>query len=137
MAEAVFAQMVVDEGLEGEIETDSAGTGNWHAGQGAHRGTLDVLQRNDIPYDGRARQIRTADMENYGYVITMDSENLTNVRALSLNNAHVVPLLSFAPNVGRTEVPDPYYDGGFDGVYEMVRAGCAGLLETIRTEHGL
>lgn len=137
MAEAVFAHLVDVEGLEGEIEVDSAGTGAWHAGQGAHRGTLDVLRRHGVPYHGRARQIRRADLDEFDYVITMDNSNLAAVRSLAQSNAHVVPLLSFAPHVGRAEVPDPYYDGGFDGVYEMVAAGCAGLLEHIRAEHGL
>lgn len=137
MAEAVFAQQVREAGLEGQIEIDSAGTGAWHAGQSAHRGTLDVLRRNAIPYEGRARQIRRADLDDFDYVITMDNSNLADVRSLSSNHTHVLPLLSFAPQVGRSEVPDPYYDGGFDGVYDMVRAGCAGLLEHIRTEHNI
>ena len=137
MAEAVFAQLVRDAGLQDQIEIDSAGTGSWHAGQSAHRGTLDVLRRNSIPYNGRARQIRAADMEDFNYIITMDNSNLEDVRSLAEQHAHVLPLLSFASNADRTEVPDPYYDGGFDGVYDLVRAGCEGLLEQIRATHNL
>ncbi|MEO0565262.1 MAG: low molecular weight phosphotyrosine protein phosphatase, partial [Chloroflexota bacterium] len=55
MAEAVFGQKVRDAGLEGKIEVDSAGTSAWHAGETAHRGTLAVLRRNNVPYDGRSR----------------------------------------------------------------------------------
>jgi protein-tyrosine phosphatase len=29
------------------------------------------------------------------------------------------------------DVPDPYYSGGFDYVYELVRSGCQGLLAHI------
>ncbi|NTV63722.1 MAG: low molecular weight phosphotyrosine protein phosphatase, partial [Oscillochloris sp.] len=34
------------------------------------------------------------------------------------------------------EVPDPYYNGRFDEVYALVFAGCRGLLDQIRREHG-
>ncbi|HEX8550794.1 MAG TPA: low molecular weight protein-tyrosine-phosphatase [Abditibacteriaceae bacterium] len=137
MAEAVFAHLVRDAGLENQIEIDSAGTGNWHIGARAHHGTLDVLQRNNVPYDGRARQIVSRDLDDFDYVITMDDSNLANVRALADNNSHVAPLLSFAAESPTREVPDPYFCGGFDGVYDLVRAGCEGLLTHIRREHSL
>jgi len=34
-------------------------------------------------------------------------------------------------------VPDPIYDGKFEQVYELVEAGCRGLLDHIRTKHDL
>lgn len=39
MAEAVFRHLVKEEGLDQEIQTDSAGTGDWHTGEPPHRGT--------------------------------------------------------------------------------------------------
>jgi protein-tyrosine phosphatase len=45
--------------------------------------------------------------------------------------------MDFAPNATVLEVPDPYYTGGFDEVYRMVRSGCEGLLALIRREHSL
>jgi protein-tyrosine phosphatase len=35
------------------------------------------------------------------------------------------------------DVPDPYFEDNFDEVFEIVRAGCAGLLEHITRERGL
>ena len=48
MAEAVFSQMVEQEGLSDTIEVDSAGTGSWHVGEKAHQGTRAILQKHSI-----------------------------------------------------------------------------------------
>jgi protein-tyrosine phosphatase len=137
MAEAVFQHLVNAAGLSDKIEVDSAGTGSWHVGSHAHHGTLDVLMRNAIAYDGRARQVVPADLAFFDYIVTMDEDNLRYVRSLGAQNEHVAPLLSYAPHLKIREVPDPFYTGGFDGVYDLVRAGCEGLLATIRQEHNL
>ena len=39
MAEAMFRSMVGEAGLADRILIDSAGTDDWHAGEGPHRGT--------------------------------------------------------------------------------------------------
>jgi protein-tyrosine phosphatase len=45
--------------------------------------------------------------------------------------------LDFAPELGRSNVPDPYYggDGGFDAVLDMIEAASVGLLADIRDKH--
>mgnify|MGYP003638832125 FL=1 len=42
--------------------------------------------------------------------------------------------LSFAPQLGLTEVPDPYYGAGdgFEQVLDMIEAASRGLLDHIR-----
>jgi protein-tyrosine phosphatase len=59
------------------------------------------------------------------------------VRSLGRGRAVVAPLLQFARSTTMREVPDPYYAGGFDRVYEMIFDGCEGLLAHIRHEHQL
>jgi protein-tyrosine phosphatase len=45
-------------------------------------------------------------------------------------------LLDFAVgDVG--DVPDPYYTGSFDYVYELVEEGCRGLLAMIREKENV
>jgi protein-tyrosine phosphatase len=34
-------------------------------------------------------------------------------------------------------VPDPYYNGRFDEVYDLVERGCRGLLQRIVAEQGI
>lgn len=140
MAEAVFAHLVNEAGLSQKIHADSAGTGNWHVGASAHHGTLGILKQNAVPYNGRARQLSSSDLDEFDYIITMDDDNLANVLAVQEQyggKAHVAPLLSYAPHLGEEEVPDPYFSGGFEGVYELVHAGSEGLLNSIRSEYGL
>lgn len=139
MAEAVFQRQVDSAGLADRFEIDSAGTGGWHAGEPAHRGTQAVLRRNGIAYTGRARQVQPADLQRFDYVIAMDQENVADLRRLDRAGAldgKLHRLLDFAPG-GLRDVPDPYYTGQFDLVYELVNAGAAGLLEFVRAERGL
>lgn len=48
MAEAVFKDLVKNEGLEKNIFIDSAGTGSWHVGSMPHEGTRKILAENKI-----------------------------------------------------------------------------------------
>jgi protein-tyrosine phosphatase len=140
MAEAVFADLVDQAGLAGEIEIDSAGTAGWHAGEPADRRTLAVLRRNGIPYAGRSRQIRATDLQQFDYVVAMDDENLTDLLFLDRDRAldgRLHKLMAFAPAGSPKDVPDPYYNGQFDLVYDLVQAGGRGLLEHIRERHQL
>ncbi len=136
MAEAVFQHMVDQAGLGTEFLIDSAGTGGWHVGEPAHPGTLDVLKRHGIPYDGRARQIERSDLDHFDYVLTMDRDNLSFIsRNSSGVSAEVGLFLAFARARGlvhTNEVPDPYFDNKFDQTYELILRGCTALLDHIR-----
>jgi protein-tyrosine phosphatase len=140
MAEAVFQQLVNQAALSDKIAVDSAGTGGWHAGEPAHRGTLNVLKQNHIPYNGRARQFTKSDLDVFDYVLAMDNENLSHIQRYSGKRAAVRLFLTDAVQAGTVsldEVPDPYYDGRFEYVYELVTKGCIALLAQIRVEHGI
>ncbi len=135
MAEAVLAHKVREAGLEKEIEADSAGTGDWHLGQPPHRGTRALLKQRRIDYTHAARLITPVDLEEFDYVLTMDNQNLANVRAMGTGRAVVRPFLEYAPHLLLCEVPDPYLTGGFSEVYDLVDAAADGLLAAIRAEH--
>jgi len=143
MAEAVFQKMVKEAGLSQQIQVDSAGTGSWHVGEKAHPNTLRVLQKHAIPYNGRARQFRRDDLDDFDYVLAMDKENLAHVQQQSYQNKTKVNLfLNYAKEKGKVrvdEVPDPYGnpDSAYEEVYDLVTKGCAALLDHIRTRHGL
>lgn len=141
MAEAVLLDLVRKAGLADRFEIDSAGTGDWYAGEPAHDGTLKVLKRNGIPYDGRARQIVREDLDHFDYVLAMDSENMSFIRrASSGSSAHLNMFLRWAFDEGsvtRLEMPDPYYSGQFDRVYAMVLMGARAFLDYVRVEHKL
>lgn len=134
MAEAVFRQLVADAGLADQFEIASAGTGSWHAGERPHPGTQAVLQRHQVPLtDKRAQQLSSSDMQQYDYILVADEENLQDIHLRQQPaRGELHRLLEFAADAGTLNVPDPYYTGGFDQVYDLVLAGCTGLLEYIR-----
>jgi protein-tyrosine phosphatase len=135
MADGVFQQMVKEAGLENKIVVDSAGTGSWHVGESAHRGTRQVLKAHGIPYNGRARQVNTADMrDEKSYIIAMDSSNLNDLRRGFGDHPRLYRLLEFARHTNEQDVPDPYYTGNFEYVYQLVLDGCQGLLKMIREQ---
>ncbi|QJD82568.1 low molecular weight protein-tyrosine-phosphatase [Cohnella herbarum] len=135
MAEAVFRDLVKKENLENEIYVDSAGTGDWHIGHPPHEGTRKLLDRYSISYDNmRARQIAVEDGGNFDLIVAMDTKNERDIRdKLGVSSrAEVIRFLSLLPEKGMEDVPDPYYSGNFEEVYEMVKEGSAKLLESIK-----
>jgi protein-tyrosine phosphatase len=140
MAEAVFAHLVAQAGLSDRFQIDSAGTGAWHVGEPAHRGTRRVLAEHGIESRSTARQVNQADLTEADYLIAMDSDNLYDLKSLGTRvglNGRARRLLEFAQGVTVKDVPDPYYQGNFEEVYRLVEAGCQGLLAHIRREHNL
>ena len=137
MAEAVFLRHVHEQGLDQKVHADSAGTGHWHLGEPPHPGTRRILELQGIPYSGRARLITPEDLQRFDYIVPMDTANLRDVKAMGPSRARIAPLMTFAPDLGHHEVPDPYYDGRYSLVYELVDAATRNLLETIKKERGL
>lgn len=135
MAEAVFQELVNEAGLSDQIVIDSAGTGSWHVGEKAHSGTRRVLADHGINYVGRARRVRTDDLADESrYIIAMDSSNVRDLRATFGEHPRLYRLLDFARQTNERDVPDPYYNGNFEAVYQLVADGCRGLLQTIRQQ---
>lgn len=134
MAEAVFRHIVEQEGLAAQISVDSAGIGDWHAGEPPHKGTQNVLSTKGIGYDTLvARQILKDDFSAYDYIVCMDEENLAALKRMAPADKKIFRLLDFAPQAAERNVEDPYYTGRFEYVYDLVEAGCRGLLEQIKT----
>lgn len=139
MTEAVFRHYVKEEGLEAYFHIDSAGTGDWHVGEPPHIGTRKKLDEHQISYENiYARQVHKNDFETFDYIIAMDNNNLRNLKQLSNSATEKLHrLVDFIPNTTYTEVPDPWYTGNFDETYDLISAGCRGLLEFIKKEHAL
>ncbi len=134
MAEAVFAHKVEVSGLSDLIEVDSAGTGNWHTGEPAHFGTREVLAKNKIVRNHEARTITKADLTEFDYILTMDEDNFRAVKYLGASTAVIARFLDYAPALGLREVPDPWFDGRFSHVYDLVSQASDGLLNAIKAE---
>ncbi|MCP4356816.1 MAG: low molecular weight phosphotyrosine protein phosphatase [Chloroflexi bacterium] len=138
MAEAIFQGLVEEAGLTNQISVDSAGTGAYHVGEKAHRGTRQILRQHDIQYNGRSRQISPSDIgQSHSYLVVMDESNRRDLEGRYGRQPNIVRLLDFASQTTERNVPDPYYSSNFEYVYQLVKDGCLGLLETICQENGL
>ncbi len=148
MAEAVFRDLVEAEGLGARVHVDSAWTHSYHLGNEPHPETQAELARRGVAVgDQRSRLVTPVDLESFDFVVAMDDENLAALRTIAHQlggedaiDAELSLLLQHAeelPGEQVTEGPDPYYVGGYDRVYELVRAGCEGLLERVRARFEL
>lgn len=138
VAQGVFENVLRREGLEREVEVDSAGTGDWHVGSAPDDRAIESAAGRGLDIsEQRARTISPEDCERFDYVLTMDEENFRFVSAVCGGSAVVRPFLDFEPNSPEREVPDPYFDGpdGFEHVLDLVEVASEGLVEDIRKRH--
>ncbi|MCW2921127.1 MAG: protein tyrosine phosphatase [Thermoleophilia bacterium] len=147
MAEAVFRDLVQADGLVEHVRIDSAGTHSYHLGNEPHPETQAELARRGVAVgDQRSRLVTPADLEAFDFVVAMDHANLAELRTIAHQlggedaiDAELSLLLEHAqelPGERVDEVPDPYYVGGYDRVYDLVHAGCEGLLDRVRRRLG-
>jgi protein-tyrosine phosphatase len=143
MAEAVFKDLVARAGLAEQFEIDSVGTDAYHVGEPAHRGTRRILAKHNIPCDSISRQLTRTDLTQADYIIVMDRYNASDIQRIMPKGSlegRLSLLLSFANGRQKgssLDVPDPYYTGNFEEVYQLVQEGCQGLLAHIRQERGI
>ena len=130
--------LVSAEGLEGEIEIESAGTGDWHIGHPPDERSVAAAAERGVELTGEARQVAHGDFDGFDLLIAMDRQNRDDLLALarSAEDREKVRLLrSYAD--GELDVPDPYYGGedGFAEVVEIVERSCRALLEDVASAH--
>ena len=139
-AEGLMRHILEREGLAGEIEVESAGTGNWHVGSPPDRRASAAAATRGYELRGKARQVDVADFRRYDLLIAMDRANRNELIMLAPDTRareKIKMLREFDPEVGEAErtpdVPDPYYGpaDGFDDVVEIIERSCRGLLEAI------
>ncbi len=140
MAEAVMRQLVEDAGLSDRVQVDSAGTDDWHVGDGADRRAVSTLRT--AGYDGSAHRARVFDRRWFGerdLVVALDRGHLSELHAMTRDASErdkVALLRSFAEGAddrGDLDVADPYYGGDdeFATVLAQVEQACRGILDDL------
>ncbi len=139
-AEGIFRKLVEEAGLAESITVDSAGTSDWHIGGPPDERAQETAKRKGIDLSSqKARQVCDDDFHVFDYIIAMDGSNHLKLSALCPDGEHsrIRMCLSFASGVEQKDVPDPYYDDGFDGVFSLLENAGQGLLTEIRQTHHL
>ncbi len=126
--------LVAERGLEGAIEVESAGTGDWHIGHPPDERSVAAAAERGVELGGAARQVARGDFEAFDLLIAMDRQNRDDLLAMAQtaeDEAKVRLLRSYAD--GELDVPDPYYGGedGFAEVVEIVERSCDAMLDEL------
>lgn len=137
-AEGVLRRKLADAGLGSQVEVESAGTVDYHAGSPPDQRAQQSAQRRGYDLSRqRARALRSSDFERFDLLLAMDSEHLDRLVDLCPGPlvGRVRLLMDYSPGRPRgTGVPDPYYGApaGFERVLDLIEEGCEGLIKELR-----
>ena len=130
IAEGVLQHLVAKNGLDWTV--DSAGTSGYHNGALPDERSIAVAKNYGIDLTPqRSRKFITDDFKRFDHIFVMDTSNYQNVIRLAKSQKQkdkVKLLLNEVNPGGNQSVPDPYYEGGFEGVYEMIEAACKAVV---------
>ena len=132
MAEAIFKHKCLNANKK-DITADSAGIIDYHKNDVPHKGTLDMLRENGISIAGlKSRPVEKADFRNFDLIIAMDKSNVANLNKIKPKNATAqIKLLSAFVQDDWEEVPDPWYTGDFNLVYQMLEKAMNNVLNEL------
>ena len=136
-AEAVLRDTAARVAPRLTLEIDSAGTADYHTGRAPDPRSQRAARERGIDLSGlRARQVTTEDFTRFDLILAMDQDNLRNLQAMSppYTRAELRLFLSYAPQLGLLEVPDPYYGGAADfaEVLDLTAAASLALTESLQ-----
>jgi len=118
-------------------EVDSAGTAAYHEGELPDNRSIAKAKEHRIDItDQRARKLTRADLDRFDLILVMDSSNYQNAKALCSDKKQedkIKLILNYVYPGQNMAVPDPYYDNGFDNVYELLDAATDALISNIRS----
>ncbi|MFN3559185.1 MAG: low molecular weight protein-tyrosine-phosphatase [Brevundimonas sp.] len=119
-----------------DLIVDSAGTGNWHAGEPPDERAQRTALRNGVDISAlRARQVTRADFRRFTHIVALDHENMANLRKLAPTDAtaELSLLLDHVPGREGQAVTDPWFgdEAGFDVTWAEVTAAAKTLAASL------
>lgn len=143
MAEAVCRARLAARGLGERVAVDSAGTGSWHAGEGADERAEAALAARGYELRHVARQFRRSWFDRYDLVVALDRGHERSLRRLAAEDTGLATRVRLlraydldAAAAGELDVPDPYYGGeaGFGACLALIEAAMPGLIDEVADE---
>ena len=116
------------------IFVDSAGTSAFHRGKHPDKRSITIARKYNIDITNqKSRQFIAADFEIFDTIYVMDHSNKNNVLALAKNNNDRIKVKLILSEIQdhSLDVPDPYYDNGFDNVYQMLNKACTKIANNL------
>jgi protein-tyrosine phosphatase len=115
---------------------DSAGTGDWHAGQPPDARAIAAAARLGVDLSGqRARAVVAEDFRRFDLILCADRRNLSwlQARGGAAAQDRIALALDWCGVMPDGEMPDPYYGSaaGFDHACRLARDAADGLLRRL------
>jgi len=136
LAEAVARKLAAEAGKP--LEFDSAGTGDWHAGESPDPRAVAAGRARGYDLTGRvARAVEDDDFTRFQHLVALDQSHYKWLKARrSASRLPEVPisrLLDWSVGLAGQDVPDPYYGEAedFERALDRIEKGCAGLMARI------
>lgn len=126
LAEGIMRDIIEKEELDWAV--DSAGTSGWHVGEKPHEGSISIARKNgiDITHQ-RSRKFSFSDFSDFDLIIPMDASNKRDLASLAQNDGDlrkIRMIMDFVYPGQNIDIPDPYYDGSFGRVFDMLQIAC-------------
>ena len=137
-ADEIFRSQTIARGLEGEFESDSAGTYGGHAGELPDPRMRAAGKKRGYNFTHRSRKVRSDDFDHFDLLLAMDDSVYESLSRLAPSVEGLQKLERMADYIpahfGYDFVPDPYYEGadGFELVLDMLEEGCSVLLDKLK-----
>ena len=136
MAEGALRARLEAAGLAHRVEVDSAGLGNWHAGQAPDRRAIKCAAGHGVDISGlRARQLVDADYTTFDVLLCADADVLYTVRAHApaFATAETSLLLAWCGLGEKAQIPDPYTlnAAAFEHAWELVDDAAAAIVSRL------
>jgi protein-tyrosine phosphatase len=138
LAEFIVRQRAIERGFSDRFHFASAGTGDWHVGNGADRRMNQTANAHGIDMGThRASQITRSRIGQWDWLIAMDAANYNDLLALGANPARTLMMRQFENEDRPPDVPDPYYGGdqGFEEVFELLSENADALIDHLNRMH--
>jgi len=124
-----------------DLIVDSAGTGDWHAGEPPDERAQRTALRHGVDISAlRARQVRPADFRRFTHIIALDHDNLAKLRTLAPADAtaELSLLLDHVEGRAGQAVADPWFgdEAGFEVTWAEVTAAARNLAASLRSGVG-
>jgi protein-tyrosine phosphatase len=133
-AEGAFRSQIEKRGVTHLFEIDSAGTHAYHINEQPDSRSQKSARKFGVDISGqRGRQVHESDFYHYDYIYAMDESNLSNIEQICPKDQQykLALMLDNIPNNKVKSVPDPYFEGRFDDVFEMLNQASGLLLERL------
>jgi protein-tyrosine phosphatase len=135
-AESTFNKQIKDLNLNDFLVCESRGTSSLHEGELPDPRTIKSGKARGLEFSTRSSPLKAQDFHEFDHILVMDESNYRNVLKLNPNPSHqqkVKLMMSFAPDLGYNEVPDPYYGGekDFQLVLDLLDVACRNFIKSV------